>query len=85
MTTQEEFPAALGEAFTPPLPEDLRPGDLVEGRRGGRLLHLGRVTDIAPNQGLLWILDTVSGSRRLLDHSELEITRVPEPGLSLHS
>ena len=85
MTTQEEFPAALGEASTLALPEDLRAGDLVEGRRSGRLLHRGRVTDVAPNQGLLWILDTVSGSRRLLDQSELEITRVPEPGLSLHS
>ena len=85
MTTQEEFPAALGEAFTLALPEDLRAGDLVEGRRGGRVLHRGRVTDVAPNQGLLWILDTVSGSRRLLDQSELVVTRVPEPGLSLHS
>jgi hypothetical protein len=43
------------------------------------------VTDIARHQGLLWILDTVSGSRRLLDQSELEITRVPEPGRSLPS
>jgi hypothetical protein len=75
MTTQEEFMPALGEDVTSALPEDLRPGDLVEGRRGGRLLHRGRVTDVAAHQGLLWIMDTVSGNRRLLDSSELEITR----------
>lgn len=78
MTTQEEFMTALGEGVTSAVPEDLRPGDLVEGRRGGRLLHRGRVTDVAAQQGLLWIMDTVSGSRRLLDTSELDITRSSE-------
>ncbi|GAA1264284.1 hypothetical protein [Arthrobacter pascens] len=69
MTTQEEFAATAGE--------DLSPGDVVEARRGGRLLHRGTVTDVAHNQGLLWIMDTLTGGRRLLDHSELEITRAP--------
>ncbi|MDQ1594507.1 MAG: hypothetical protein QOH40_1063 [Arthrobacter pascens] len=69
MTTQEEFAAIAGEG--------LSPGDVVEARRGGRLLHRGTVTDVAHNQGLLWIMDTLTGGRRLLDHSELEITRAP--------
>lgn len=77
MRTQEDCTPASGEEF-PAMPEDLSPGDVVEAWRGGRLLHRGRVTDVAANQGLLWIMDTVSGSRRLLDHSELEITRVSE-------
>jgi hypothetical protein len=78
MTTQEEFMPALGEESTQALPLDFAPGDLVEGRRGGRLLHRGRVTDVAPHQGLLWIMDTVSGSRRLLDSSEVDIIRLSE-------
>jgi hypothetical protein len=82
MTTQEEFMPALGEDVTSAVPEGLRPGDLVEGRRGERLLHRGRVTDVAAHQGLLWIMDTVSGSRRMLDSSELEITRPSEPDIA---
>ncbi|WP_457973856.1 hypothetical protein [Arthrobacter sp. D1-17] len=78
MMTQDEFMPALGEESARALPADLAPGDLVEGRRGGRLLHRGRVTDVAAHQGLLWIMDTVSGSRRLLDSSELDITRPSE-------
>jgi hypothetical protein len=73
MGTQDELTAAARE--------DLSPGDLVEARRGGRLLHRGTVTDVAPNHGLLWIMDTLTGGRRLLDHSELEITRAPAPEL----
>jgi hypothetical protein len=41
------------------------------------LVHRGPVTDIGPDQGLFWILDTLTGSRRLLDSSELEIVRLP--------
>lgn len=78
MTMQEEFMPALGRDVESAVPDGLRPGDLVEGRRGGRLLHRGRVTDVAAHQGLLWIMDTVSGGRRLLDSSEVEITRPSE-------
>lgn len=69
---------AMGEEVVSAMPEDLSPGDIVEARRGERLLHRGRVTDVAAHQGLLWIMDTVSGGRRLLDNSEMEITRVSE-------
>lgn len=78
---QEEFTPASDERVAAPMPEGLVPGDVVEARRGGRLLHRGAVTDVAPHQGLLWIMDTLTGGRRLLDRSEVEISRVPGPEL----
>ncbi|WP_240685063.1 hypothetical protein [Arthrobacter nitrophenolicus] len=33
--------------------------------------------DTAPDHGLVWILDTLTGDRRLLDLAELEIVRIP--------
>lgn len=79
MTIHEQFTPAECTQVTAPMPEGLVPGDVVEARRAGRLLHRGAVTDVAPHQGLLWIMDTLTGGRKLLDHSEVEISRVPEP------
>lgn len=57
--------------------DELSPGDAIEAFYRSTLVHRGPVTDIAPDQGLFWILDTLTGSRRLLDSSELEIVRLP--------
>jgi len=57
--------------------QELVPGDAVEAFYGSNLVHRGPVTDTAPEHGLLWILDTLTGTRRLLDTSELEIVRLP--------
>lgn len=57
--------------------QELAPGDVVEAFYRSTLVHRGPVTDTAPDQGLFWILDTLTGSRRLLAMSELEIVRLP--------
>ena len=57
--------------------DELSPGDSIEAFYGSTLVHRGPITHIAPAQGLFWILDTLTGSRRLLDISELEIVRLP--------
>ena len=56
---------------------ELHPGDAVEAFYKSNLVHRGPVTDTAPDLGLFWILDTLTGGRRLLDMSELEIVRLP--------
>ena len=55
----------------------LRPGDAVEVFQRSRLVHRGAITEIVPELGQLWILDTLSGGRHLLDIAELEIVRLP--------
>ena len=57
--------------------QELVPGDAIEAFFRSTLVHRGPVTGTAPDHGLLWILDTLTGSRRLLDMSELEIVRLP--------
>ncbi|MGF9646922.1 hypothetical protein AAIH32_03055 [Pseudarthrobacter oxydans] len=57
--------------------DQLKPGDAIEAFHGSVLVHRGPITDVAPDQDLLWILDTLTGSRRVLDTSELEIVRLP--------
>jgi hypothetical protein len=53
------------------------PGDAVEAFYRSTLVHRGPVTGTSPGYGLCWILDTLTGSRCLLDTSELEIVRLP--------
>lgn len=57
---------------------DLQHGDEIEARKGGRILHKGPVNDRLPEMGLLWIMDRISGGRKLLALAELEITKVPK-------
>jgi hypothetical protein len=57
--------------------DELSAGDAIEAFYRGALVHRGPVTEVALDRGLLWILDTLTGSRRLLDMSELEIVRLP--------
>jgi hypothetical protein len=54
-------------------------GDLIEAAYKGTVVHRGRVADIAPSQELFWITDYLTGSRRLLDVAEFEITRLSNP------
>ena len=57
--------------------DELAPGDAIEAFHKGTLVHRGPVMDSIPDHGLFWILDTVTGERRLLDMSELTIVRIP--------
>jgi hypothetical protein len=57
--------------------DELAPGDAIEAFHKNSLVHRGPVTDIAPDRGLVWILDTLTGSHRVLDISELSIVRLP--------
>jgi hypothetical protein len=50
-------------------------GDSVEAYYRGTLVRRGEVTDLAPDHGLFWIHDVLSGGRRLLDIAELEIRK----------
>jgi hypothetical protein len=54
---------------------ELATGDLISARYKGALVHRGRVTERVPEHGLFWIMDELTGGRRLLDMAELEIVR----------
>ena len=54
---------------------DLLPGDEISATFKGTLVHRGRVTETAPDHGLFWIMDDLTGGRRLLDMAELQIMR----------
>jgi hypothetical protein len=56
--------------------EELAPGDAIEAFYRNTLVHRGPVTEIAPDLGLFWILDTLTGSRRVLDISEFSVVRL---------
>jgi hypothetical protein len=58
---------------------DLAAGDEVDALYEGALVHRGRVTESAPEHGLFWIMDDLTGGRRLLDMAELEIIRIQGP------
>jgi hypothetical protein len=46
---------------------DLATGDDIDARYKRTLVHRGRVTETAPDHGLFWIMDDLTGGRRLLD------------------
>jgi hypothetical protein len=46
---------------------DLAAGDDIDARYKRALVHRGRVTERAPEHGLFWIMDDLTGGRRLLD------------------
>jgi hypothetical protein len=58
---------------------ELSIGDWVSATYHGTRVYLGQVTDIAPNQELFWIDDSLTGSRRLLDLADFGITRTEAP------
>ena len=51
----------------------LAAGDFIVARYKGALVHRGSVTERVPDHGLFWILDELTGGRRLLDMADLEI------------
>jgi hypothetical protein len=67
MTANETF--AIGSCL------ELNLGDEIEATYKGVLVHRGRVTDLAPDHNLFWIMDELRGGRRLLDLAELVVTR----------
>lgn len=56
---------------------ELNVGDEIHASYKGKLVHRGRVTELAPNHGLFWIIDDLMGGRRLIDITEMHITRTP--------
>jgi len=54
---------------------ELNYGDRINAFYKGTLVHRGYVTDIAPHHELFWIMDHLTGGRRLLDVSEFRIVR----------
>lgn len=58
---------------------ELVPGDAIEAFCKDIMVHRGPVTDTLPECGLIWILDTLTGDRRLLDIAEFHILRIPAP------
>jgi hypothetical protein len=60
---------------------ELAAGDFIVARNKGSLVHRGRVTETAPELGLFWIMDELTGSRRLLDMADLEIGHVSNAGI----
>ncbi len=55
---------------------DLYLGDEIEATYKGVIVHRGRVTDLARDHNVFWIMDELRGGRRLLDLAELEVTRI---------
>ena len=58
---------------------ELEIGDAIEARYAGKLHHRGPVTDVLPEMGLFWIIDALTGGRKLLCISELEVSRLNGP------
>ncbi|WOH20503.1 hypothetical protein IRJ34_09350 [Paenarthrobacter sp. GOM3] len=52
---------------------DLDPGTLVRALRDGAVCHAGPVTDISSEQGLLWIFDEQSRTRKIIETHEFTI------------
>lgn len=53
-------------------------GDEIEATYKGVTVHRGRVTDLAPDHNLFWIMDEFRSGRRLLDLAELEVSRIQD-------
>ncbi|GAB5078441.1 hypothetical protein [Arthrobacter sp. AD-310] len=54
----------------------LEPGDAIDVFYKGSLVHRGTVLGAAPGGGPVWMLDTLTGDRRVLNLTELEIVRL---------
>jgi hypothetical protein len=63
---------------------ELTSGECVKAYYKDTLVHRGEVTDIAPNPDLFWLLDVLTGSRKLVDIAELEIVRAKAPAQDPH-
>lgn len=56
--------------------QELSAGDEIHARDKGILVHRGQVTEVVPGHGLFWIMDELTGGRRLLDMADLQIIRI---------
>ena len=59
---------------------ELNVGDQIEAWHNGKLFHRGTVTQTVAAMDLFWILDSRTGTRRLIDVEALVILRAAEPG-----
>jgi hypothetical protein len=59
---------------------ELNVGDQIEAWHNGKLFHRGTVTQTVAAMDLFWILDSRTGTRRLIDAEALVILRAAEPG-----
>ena len=57
---------------------DLVVGDMIEAWHQGRRYNRGKVLQTVPSMGMFWILDTGSGTRKLVDFESLLVRRLPE-------
>jgi len=58
---------------------ELNVGDEIEAWHNGKLFHRGTVTQTVAAMDLFWILDSRTGTRRLIDVEALVILRAAEP------
>ena len=59
---------------------ELNVGDEIEAWHNGKLFHRGTVTQTITALDLFWILDSRTGTRRLIDAEALVILRATGPG-----
>jgi hypothetical protein len=59
---------------------ELNVGDEIEAWHNGKLFHRGTVTQTVTAVDLFWILDSRTGTRRLIDTEALVILRAADPG-----
>ncbi|MFE4544165.1 hypothetical protein [Arthrobacter sp. NPDC056727] len=55
---------------------DLAVGDIIEAWHEGRCYNRGKVLQTVPSMGMFWILDTGSGTRKLVDFESLLVRRI---------
>jgi hypothetical protein len=56
---------------------ELTMGDEIEAWHNGKLFHRGRVLQTVASMDLVWILDSRTGARRLIDLEALVVLREP--------
>ena len=59
---------------------ELTVGEEIEAWHNGKLFHRGTVTQTVKDVDLFWILDSRTGTRRLIDAEALVILRPAAPG-----
>ena len=61
---------------------ELSVGDEIEAWHNGKLFHRGRVNQTVASMDLFWIMDSRTGTRRLIDVEALVILRAAAPAES---
>lgn len=52
--------------------------DEIQIRNAGTILYSGRVVEMMPLLGVFWILDSILGTRKLIDVSEDSVWVLPQ-------